>query len=189
MIMAIKTASFTVNSFVTFTQGLLNVIQNPNLLSMLQNYSFSFYCIDIQDIKVGRKGRRKLKSQFKPVEDEKGVYIFFDKRTLRTLYVGAAGLTNGSSAVFYRIPGKGTTSGSGRVPQHLSGNARTSPIINYFNRNNPNSSTKGAYTRFINHYSILFICISPAGNTNNANIGAAITSLESSLISYLQPIV
>ena len=64
MIMAIKTASFTVNSFVTFTQGLLNVIQNPNLLSMLQNYSFSFYCIDIQDIKVGRKGRRKLKSQF-----------------------------------------------------------------------------------------------------------------------------
>ena len=118
------------NNFIAFTQGLLNVIQQNQAL---QSYKFNLYCIDLQNVSINPNGRRALKSQFGPVKDERGIYIFFDKRNLQTLYVGAAGLAGGPSAAFYttpiRQPGGGITGGSGRVPQHLSGNRTTSRII------------------------------------------------------------
>ena len=184
--MGIKIGSFTANNFITFAQGLLSVLQNQNL----NNYNFRLYCIDIKDVKINNNGRKNLQTQFNPVKDEKGVYIFFDKRNLQTLYVGAAGFTNDHSSTFYTTPVKAAggqnKTGSGRVPQHLSGNKITSPIIKYFYATNSNATQKN-YIKYINNYSILFICMSTINNNNN-NFASDLAALESALIKYLQPL-
>lgn len=98
--------------------------------------------------------RRCYKEALGPVEDQKGLYIFWEKEKSNMFYVGKTGKDEKAQKgcdVFYKSSG-----GSGRIPHHIAGGERV--LFREAFREKPSTASEKYYD-YINKFYVLCIAI------------------------------
>ena len=167
---------------VKFNLSNLCALFNSQISQVLQaafapfNNVADFYCLDICNININKRGRVYASNNFfRKIQGQKrGIFIIFNEMNKSVLCIGTS-----ENQDFY--------------PSKANGGTRNSGVVRYINGDNPRMNDfrqstgllpRCSYEQYINMYSILFLCLTPApsATTNFANdLGQLKNALETIL--------